>query len=58
MVDGLVLRIAKGDVPDNLKGKRVLSLDLGGMISGTKYRGEFEERVNDSSVIFWPPIVR
>lgn len=45
VVEGLVLRIASGDVPQNLKDKRVLALDLGGMISGTKYRGEFEERV-------------
>lgn len=45
IVEGLVRRVAAGDVPENLKGKKVLALDLGGMISGTKYRGEFEERV-------------
>ncbi len=45
IVEGLANRIASGDVPDNLLGKRLLSLDLSGMISGTKYRGEFEERV-------------
>lgn len=45
IVEGLALRIASGDVPVNLKDKRLLSLDLSGMISGTKYRGEFEERV-------------
>ena len=37
--------VLSGDVPENLKTKRVLALDLGGLISGTKYRGEFEERV-------------
>ena len=45
IVEGLVRRVATGDVPENLKDKKVLALDLGGMISGTKYRGEFEERV-------------
>ncbi len=45
IVEGLVLRLVAGDVPENLKSKRLLALDLGGMISGTKYRGEFEERV-------------
>ncbi|MBI4135257.1 ATP-dependent Clp protease ATP-binding subunit [Candidatus Uhrbacteria bacterium] len=45
IVEGLVRRIIAGDIPDNLKDKRLLALDLGGMISGTKYRGEFEERV-------------
>ena len=45
IVEGLVRRLVAGDVPDNLTGKRVLALDMSGLISGTKYRGEFEERV-------------
>ena len=45
IVEGLVRRLVSGDVPDNLKDKRVLALDLSGLISGTKYRGEFEERL-------------
>lgn len=45
IVEGLAQRIVAGDAPENLKDKRLLGLDLGGMISGTKYRGEFEERV-------------
>ncbi len=45
VVDGLAIRIAAGNVPENLKNKKVLLVDMAGMISGTKYRGEFEERV-------------
>ncbi|MDQ1299937.1 MAG: ATP-dependent Clp protease ATP-binding subunit ClpB [Patescibacteria group bacterium] len=45
IAEGLATRIATGDVPESLKGKELLSLDLGLMIAGTKYRGEFEERM-------------
>ena len=45
IVEGLAARIVSGDVPDTVKGKRLLTLDLSGMVAGTKYRGEFEERM-------------
>ena len=45
IAEGLARKIAIGDVPDNLETKRILSLDLSGMVAGTKYRGEFEERI-------------
>lgn len=47
IAEGLASRLAAGDVPESLKGKELLSLDLGLMIAGTKYRGEFEERMKN-----------
>ncbi len=45
IAEGLARRIVAGDVPDSLKGKRLISMDLGGMMAGAKFRGEFEERL-------------
>ena len=47
IVEGLAERIVEGAVPDSVKGKRLLTLDLSGMVAGTKYRGEFEERIKN-----------
>ena len=45
IVEGLARRVVRGDVPENLKNRRVVSLDMGALIAGAKYRGEFEERL-------------
>ena len=45
IVEGLALRVTRGDVPDSLKGVRIVALDMGALIAGAKYRGEFEERL-------------
>ena len=48
VVEGLALKIISGEVPEILKGKRIYSLDLTGMIAGTKYRGDFEDRIKNA----------
>src|SRR5262249_1929266 len=45
IVEGLARRIVEGDVPEGLRGKRLVALDIGGMVAGAKYRGEFEDRL-------------
>ena len=45
IAEGLASRIVAGDVPDSLKGRRVLALDMGALVAGSKFRGEFEERL-------------
>ncbi len=47
IVEGLATRIIKGDVPDTLRGKKIIELDMGALIAGAKYRGEFEERLKE-----------
>lgn len=48
VAEGLALKIAQGEVPELLKGKRLIALDLTGMVAGTKYRGDFEERIKSA----------
>ena len=45
IAEGLALRIVRGDVPENLKERQIFSLDMGALVAGAKYRGEFEERL-------------
>ena len=45
IAEGLALRIVRGDVPDNLKDRQIFALDMGALVAGAKFRGEFEERL-------------
>lgn len=45
IAEGMAIRIVNGDIPENLRGKRLMALDMGALVAGTKYRGEFEERI-------------
>ncbi|HBD86547.1 MAG TPA: ATP-dependent chaperone ClpB, partial [Clostridiales bacterium] len=45
VAEGLAQRVAKGQVPDTLRGHRIVTLDIASMLAGTKYRGDFEERI-------------
>lgn len=48
VVEGLAIKMAKGEVPDTLKGKTIFALDVGGLVSGTRYRGDFEKKLKDA----------
>lgn len=58
IAEGLAQRIVAGDVPESLKGRQLVSLDMGALIAGAKYRGEFEERLKViSSNVFHVPLL-